>query len=754
MFVVAFLNSREPIKQWLFPHYAMTGGLTLLFGGASLSIGHAALRPLVKNAPLPLRERLLLDLATGVLIFALSVFVVGVFGGLGGISFWALPAVLLLASGPTTVTSLRSIVPVVLRFRGRARQSVSLLSSVTIGFGAIGILLVYLPVLLPENVSFDSRWYHLGLAEHYASGHRIGAFPDGWYLGTTPHLAAWLYTWAFTLPGSNLHARVELAAHMEFFLFLATLSGVPLLVERLLHGRRVRGAWAAFFLFPGLFLYDSSLGVGSDHALAFWAIPLALAAKRFTDTWSAGRGLVLAGMFAGAALTRSQALYLLVPAAIYVARKAFLTLREKRESRRHLAYVLAFPVTGGFLVLSAGYWLANLVWYGNPVYPFLSTWFPSHPWRIGCPGFSFDKGWSPEGPLWRRVGETLFAPIIFAFAPHDWPRFHRNLPVFGFLFTVSVVLLPFLRRTGRVRWLAAGTLLGVVIWFWTYHQDRYLQALLPWMVAVTSATFARAWETGLGTRVGIMGLVGLQVVWGSDVPFLPTHAMVGGTPLENAIRLLSSTYRGDFEHRFDSSFGLEAVQKVLPAGSRVLLHQESLRLSLGRPAFTDNPRWHGAVGFGDLAEEAKAYDRLRGWGVSHVVTKHESCGHGDLTLAAELVLHHFLRRWTKAERAGTWSVWTLPPQGPPKGPFPGVAYLGCGHRSKSTLGEIDALYAADREATVASAATLAPVTPAFFGDLEAVAVDSRCRVAMPASGWQRASQWHNVDLWVRDAPLP
>ena len=56
-----------------------------------------------------------------------------------------------------------------------------------------------------------------------------------------------------------------------------------------------------FFLFPGLFLYDSSLGLGADHVLAFWAVPLALAVRRLLHRpTSAGRAMLVGLMMAGA----------------------------------------------------------------------------------------------------------------------------------------------------------------------------------------------------------------------------------------------------------------------------------------------------------------------------------------------------------------------------------------------------------------------------------------------------------------------
>ena len=98
----------------------------------------------------------------------------------------------------------------------------------------------------------------------------------GWYVGTSPHLASFLYTWAFLQPASDLFDRIELAAHIEFVCFLFMLAAIPVLVRRLVRGTRARFTWVARFLFPGIFLYDSSLVTGADHVAAIFAYDLRL----------------------------------------------------------------------------------------------------------------------------------------------------------------------------------------------------------------------------------------------------------------------------------------------------------------------------------------------------------------------------------------------------------------------------------------------------------------------------------------------
>lgn len=751
--VLAFLDRLQPVRQWMFWRYSMIGGYAMLFGIASFSIGHTAVGLMARGLALPLRERLLFDGAVGVLLFALGVLLAGLCGGLGGVFFWALPLSLILIGIPRIIVDTPNVLAQIRTYRRLEHQRPTLLHTIALGFGLIGLVLVYLPILVPGNMAYDTQVYHLGIAEHYAAAGKIRGFADGWFPGTLPHLASWIYTWAFTIPNSDLHTRVELAAHVEYLLFVFTVAGVPLLVERLLYGRRVRGAWAGFFLFPGIFLYDASLGIAADHVLALWAIPLVLAAMRLTSTWAPGSGLLFAAICGGAALTKSQSIYMLVPIALFVAYRAIVAALRGLQTPRQLAYVLFVPTFGGLLFFTAGHWLANLIWYGNPVYPFWSDFFPSHPWRPGCLGFVRDALWTPSGSQRKQITDTLEAPFTFAFKPHDWATFHRDLPVFGFLFTLSLPILPFFPKSKRIVWLALGSLLGVAIWYWTFHQDRYLQSILPWMVAVAVATLALLWNDGWPVRVGVILLVSLQLIWGGDVPFLPTHAMLGGTPYTHSINLLSSTFRKDWLNRFETTTGYETINSVLPQNSAVLLHQAAVRLGIGRPIFVDNPRWHGAMEYGQLADESKVFQQLKSYGVTHIVAQPERCGASELSLASELVFHHFLLNWVrKSRRAGGWNIWTMPVVAPPSRPFGSVVYIGCGTRGKFTLAEIDRVYAADQAHPAAAGNQLPAVTESLISDVNAVAVDQRCAVAVPSVGgarFEQATIWREVAIRVK-----
>ena len=633
-------NAHEKIGQWLFWTYAGLWGLTLFWALSCLSLGHVVLA--VTSLCLRPRERLLFDFAVGTLLFAIVLFLVGLLGGLRGPFYYLFPLSLTAIGAPGLLAYGRRVGRHWCWLRQRARLKRSALRVLAIVFGTLGLTLVYIGVMLPDSVSFDALTYHLSLAEGWAAGGRIGISHEGWFMGTIPHLASWLYTWAFTVTPLSLTMKVLLAAHMEFFLFLATLMATPLLVEALCPGRRAGLTWVVYFLFPGLFLYDSSLGIAADHVLAFWAVPLALATRRTLGSWRPGRVFLLGLMMAASALTKYQALYLLVPVGLLLLVDGVRQLTRRRGTI--VRFLLGGPVTLVLvsLLASAPHWLANVIWYGNPVYPMLGTLFPSRPWSPSWKGPIPDPGWTPEGPVLSRLLETTKAVFTFSFVPHDWPNYHGQVPVFGFLFTLSLLLLPFLRGCRRIWLLAGGTSLGVFLWYWTFHQDRYLQILLPWMVACTAAILMLAWSTGRLVRIATSLLVALQVIWGGDVPFLPAHVILGESPARRVSILMATTFQGQSETRFRKNWELAAIADSLPQDAVVLFHEEYIRLGMGRPVVGDSARWQGGIHYTDLMQPDRVYDRLKSYGVTHIVWESSQSPNLEIPVSGQLVFYDFV----------------------------------------------------------------------------------------------------------------
>jgi hypothetical protein len=161
---------------------------------------------------------------------------------------------------------------------------------------------------------------------------------------------------------------------------------------------------------------------------------------------------------------------------------------------------------------------------------------------------------------------------------------------------------------------------GVFGWLWTFHQDRYLQALVPWMAAVVAAVLVRLWDTrDVWVRGAASLLVAAQVVWGADVPFLPTHVSLWRPPLQATMELLSTAYRGDYRARVATGSQVEPLAGLFPAGARVLLHESELRLGTGTQVVTDARGAQGGIDYATWRSPLRIGEELRAMGVTHLV---------------------------------------------------------------------------------------------------------------------------------------
>jgi hypothetical protein len=314
--------------------------------------------------------------------------------------------------------------------------------------------------------------------------------------------------------------------------------------------------------------------------------------------------------------------------------------------------------------LTTPLWLKNWIFHGDPLYPQLHAFFHPQPWVEGSDvvfewGYKKFQMWQPPGGL-RGFGRTLRMLYQFSFRPHDWPDFHGRLPVFGSLFTILCVGLPFVRAKGRVWGLAGLVHVGLVFWYWTHHQDRYLQAIVPLMIAVTAALMVLVWRMGRAPRAFLAAVVGLQVVWGADAAFIPARA--GPQPLVDAIRILGQGSKGEYGERYELSGSVGAMQKVskdLPEDAKLLMHEDLPRLGIARPTVMDHPGEQFLIDWARLGEPRRAQEMLRGLDVTHVYYGRKSKGWD--TLAGDLTFFAFVEDFGKREFAAKgYAVVSLP----------------------------------------------------------------------------------------------
>jgi hypothetical protein len=665
------VNIHYPVREWLAWHYLWVWCLAAVWALGCLSFGYFLLDRL--RIDVGARDvEAALAFPVGVFAFQTSVFLVGLAGLLNGVTFVLLPLAFLAAGRQRLWAALQ-------RFRALDPPRTARHLAVTI-FGLAGLAIVYFQILNPEALHWDARWYHLPLGQQYAIRGAVRAFPEGWWLDGQPHEASLLYAWAFLLPVSMLFDRLELCMHIEFVTFVATLASIPVLVRQLVPKATGRGAWAALFLFPGIFLYDSNLAGAADHIAALICIPLTISLIRFWKSWSTRDG-ILFGVFMAAGLVAKYSVWsmLFFPGIVFVVRALWLVVRRfTSPTAPRLPILLPFVVTGAVMLLLSGqHWLKNWIFYGDPLYPVLYAHLPLHPWNAESPA-SYDIIRSftfPPRPGVDGVLDALKTTVNFAFIPNDWPVFHRNVPVFGFLFTLTALCLPFV-GAGVPLWAGyLASMVAIIPWYLTSHQDRYLQAWLPLMVACTVGTVSLAWQRGQRmVRALIVVLVGLQVIWGGDIPFFPTHNLLNDSPIRAASNFLASGFLKTPD-RFLLFKDEGATGDRLPQDATLLLHELNLQVGFDRRVVND--QWQGLISYGLLGNPAAIHRQLAALKVTHMVWESGKVS-GWNSLASDLAFINFsMNHGQRRQTIGQLTLALLPAASPPEAYNDRVALLGC-----------------------------------------------------------------------------
>jgi hypothetical protein len=690
------VNRHYPIEQWLFFRYAVYWIATGAWLAGALGVGHLVVTRTF-GLRLATHEATVTALAVGLLAFEMAMLVLGMLHAFRSTAFFAVP-IAFLGGGFAGLRELYA------RWRTlfvRARPRLDGLGIASIAFGFLVFAMIYFAALSPENVQFDSRWKHMSLAEDWVAHGGLRRRDEGWLFSARPHMTSLLYTWAFLLPGALLFDRMLLCAHLELAIFfVTTVVGIPALVRRLVPRADPRVVWAARFLFPGVLLYDSSLSAGTDHIGALFGVPAAFLLFKVWKRLELRPTLLLATVLAGGVLVKETIALMLVPfPALAVVMRAKFFFFQKLRGRATLeearnAWISPLAAAGLALALTTPLWLENLVWYGDPLYPSLHRFFSPRPWSEDAAyrfawGYQDAQLWAPSRDL-DGLLETLRALFMYSFEPHDWKKFHRDVPVFGSLFTLLVFCLPFCRGTRRLWVFVAWIHVAIFAWYSVHHQDRYLQGILPLMAAATAGIMILVVrQNGPLVRVALGVLVSFQLVWGGDVYFFQTHAMAKSPP-KKSIDLLSS----GFERKGDSRFGVQnsfqAIGKNLPKRSRLLLHDTNINLGTGVTTVLDNPGWQYGIEYGKTKSPVEMHELFRKLGVTHVFGKTEK-SKGTDSIAGDIRFYDYLRRRSANSRSVSGGL-LVEVGDKPEGPFDdSVGVLSCGRDYESGLYRVEDL---------------------------------------------------------------
>lgn len=660
-----------PIKDWLFIKLAMVWGACLYLHAGAVAVGHALLSRVIKVGGLPFYERLLTDMAVGLVSFVLLMYAAGACGLLRSEVAVVLPGALMLVSLPTLIHELKQHRARPSTPGARARYHPLVVAGAVLALLAVGVL--YLQCMTPDALNYDSKWYHLTVGEDYAREGRLVPFPADYNKAAFPQLTGFLYAWSSLLPGFDTPLRAMFILHNEFCLMLWQMLAVRACVDWFL-GKSSPGAWAAMFLFPGFYIYDSNLGGSADHVLGFFAVPLFLAAVRASESFALRRCALVGILAGGAVLTKYQAVYLIVGVTPIIAGR-WLWLVLHRSSRERLGRWLwqgPLSIIVCCLLVASPHFLKSLVFYGNPIYPYFATSIKSsHPLQPDAgPGIAnlwMDNTLVPKGSVGSRALRAIELIFTFSFDTHcSIPR-----PVYGSLFSLLLPTLPFVRNRSRIVAGAVALCGALFFWGYTYLVDRYLQALLALVSAVTAALIVRAYQAGWFSRIAVIALVLVQVVWSGDNFFLNSYNRIA-----DSIELIRSGHEGKAATRFDKYMrATRLIDERLPPNAVLLFHNTRLALGVNRRVYQDLAGFQSLISYTNARNARDIVAMYRSFGITHIV--HERGSWKALTRQEEVLFAMFLQHYVKdGFRAHEFEVLALPAELPPVEPTYRTLSLG------------------------------------------------------------------------------
>ncbi len=431
-------------------------------------------------------ERTAYELGLGALIAMLSVTALGFLGALRPVVAYGLLGVLLAGNHLAFWRDLRG------RWTGRSnpRPSDRYFLALTLVGGALALVSGLAP-----PVSQDALVYHLAIPARYIDAGGIVPVP-GNFFAQFPQYVELLFTWALLLDGPELAKLVHWGFGVASSIALAGLV-------RALDPRASRSlAVALFATLPTVMLVAGWAYV--DLAIVHFSLLTLLCLLRWfefdTIRWGV-LGAIFAGAAAGTKYTGGLNGLIVVGAAIAIARS------RSYSGRSFLRTV--FILAGVVALVAAPWWLKNIAYTGNPLYPFAFGLF-------GGEGWDAERQAILSGSLREWGGDRgIFATIALPWRVTMDGRFFD--PVHfdgvigaGFLLAVPALALTLRRGSGcGIVWTFVAV--HVLLWILTTRQVRFLLPALAVLSALTACGIQRMQTGDRLLRGAVVAAVALNV---------------------------------------------------------------------------------------------------------------------------------------------------------------------------------------------------------------------------------------------------
>jgi 4-amino-4-deoxy-L-arabinose transferase-like glycosyltransferase len=561
--------------------YSLT--LALALSVVLLSVGHAVFRRLRLDTASAAEEiSFCFFLGTGAV--GLTVLLLGIIGVL---RFWPM-ALLLVFLIAVTVRDSRELYSIVRRSITAAtdNREARVLTAV---FLSLTLLLILRAATPPHTA--DELIYHLPVPRQFVQQKRIFPSYDN-SLGNVPFLIHMIYALCLVF-GSDIAAKL-------FSLFLAITTSLALYAFCARFLTRRVGVIAMFAFFAAGMVVEVAITTRIDVSLAGMLFMCTYSMMNYFKS-EQQNWLWLSAVFAGLSLgiKHSAGLWLLAVGAMYFIQRLLLT-------REHLSSFLQRGVGFIFIavVIASPWYIKNYVWFGNPIYPFV-TGELAQTGPTGIRYFNLDdeskldlhfssvRERNPElvkmleteltqainsrperHPL--RVWEFFTQPNTYLMAePYHYPNYL-------FLFAP---FLAFCRRNRWVIWLAVLSVIYVLSVVTTSWIARYLLPAYPPLTIVSAYVLSSASDR-LRHRTSVAGKLPIYAVSAA----LSIVVLAGALSMRyfNSFSFLAGTIS---EHGFRSSLSyyrpIDFINKQLPADARVMIIGAQMNYGIQRDYLTD-----------------------------------------------------------------------------------------------------------------------------------------------------------------------
>jgi 4-amino-4-deoxy-L-arabinose transferase-like glycosyltransferase len=464
----------------------------------------------------------------------------------------------------------------------------------------VGFLFALAGVLAPSTPNdWDSVAYHLAIPKLYLTGGQIAPIPFIHH-SNFPSVVDLSFIWGL-LVGGQAAAKAIILAYTAFGVL--ALGGVT----RFIYGREA-GLWAmvGFATVPVVLWESGTAYIDVAHGLfAGLGIVLALLGLQSNEKDKFGLSGLFLGLACASKYTGLQTLgvvVLILGVALLIRKKSLAPLGAVLG----LSVAIAFP-----------WYVKNVLWTGNPTYPFFYEVFHGRNWDQRRADIyaeeqrSFGVGLSKEGRAWPKLGQAVFG---LAYQPGRYvnpgqalglgsPLGAVGLVVFaGLLFWVLAVRPPPFEAT-----VVIALALSLLLWFALSQQSRYIATLAVPACMLAGGAIARR---GVGAV-----FVGAAVVIQAGVTLYLDKTYVFDSASQVALHKVE-------EHDFlKASFGSyqDAVDKMneLPVTSKVALYDQVFGFYLDVPYFWANPPHCTVIDYDSMKSGNDYVSAMQGRGFTH-----------------------------------------------------------------------------------------------------------------------------------------